>query len=100
MIRKQDLNKNWSSLNSVLVESLPENFKENEKEWLSYQWNLAVGAEIADISNVERVSRKTLHVKVKSSEWLQTLESLKQEILLKLNSGAGKQLLEQIKLTV
>lgn len=100
MIRKQDLNKNWSSLNSVLFESLPENFKQNEKEWLSYQWNLAVGAEIADISNVERVSRKTLHVKVKSSEWLQTLESIKQEILLRLNSGAGKQLLEKIKLTV
>tara|TARA_B100000029_G_scaffold356500_1_gene349304 strand:+ start:429 stop:731 length:303 start_codon:yes stop_codon:yes gene_type:complete len=100
MIRKQDLNKNWSNLHSILFKSLPENFQEDQKEWLAYHWNLAVGKEIAAISIVERVSRKTLHVKVKGSAWLQTLEVLKKEILQKLNSKAGKQLIEKIKLTV
>jgi len=100
MIRKQDLNKNWSNLSSVLFESLPKNLQEDQKEWLAYQWSLAVGKEIAAISIVERVSRKTLHVKVKSSAWLQTLEILKQKILKKINNRAGKQLIEKINLTV
>jgi len=99
MIRKQNLNKNWSNLSSVLFESLPENLQEDEKEWLAYHWSLVVGKEIAAVSVVEQISRRTLSVKVQGSEWLLALESLKKKIIEELNKRAGKQLIEKIKLT-
>ena len=99
MIRKQNLNKNWSKLSSVLFESLPENVQKDQVEWLTYHWILVVGTEIAAISVVEQISRKTLYVRVQSSQWLQVLEGLKKKIIKELNSRAGKQLIEKIKLT-
>ena len=99
MIRKQNLNKNWSKLSSVLFESFPENLQKDQEEWLTYHWSLVVGTEIAAISFVEQISRKTLYVRVQSSQWLQVLEGLKKKIIKELNSRAGKQLIEKIKLT-
>lgn len=98
MIRKQNLNKNWSDLGSVLFESLPENLQEDPKEWLAYHWSLVVGREIASISSVEKVSRKTLHVRVQGSEWVRALEGLSKKFAQELNSRTGKQLVENIKL--
>ena len=80
MIRKQNLNKNWSKLSSVLFESLPENVQKDQVEWLTYHWSLVVGTEIAAISVVEQISRKTLYVRVQSSQWLQVLEGLKKKL--------------------
>ncbi len=99
MIRKQNLNKNWSNLSSVLFESLPENLQEDEKEWLAYHWSLVVGKEIAAVSVVEQISRRTLSVKVQGYERLLALESLKKKIIEELNKRAGKQMIEKIKLT-
>tara|TARA_B100001123_G_C15222621_1_gene991897 strand:- start:1124 stop:1426 length:303 start_codon:yes stop_codon:yes gene_type:complete len=99
MIRKQKLNTNWSSLSSVLFESLPENLQEDQKEWLTYHWALVVGTQIAAVSVVEQLSRKTLYISLQDSEWLQALEGLKKKIIQELNSRAGKQLIEKIKLT-
>ena len=48
MIRKQNLNKNWSDLGSVLIDSLPEILQKDQKEWLGYQWNLVVGKKISE----------------------------------------------------
>ena len=98
MIGKQNLNKNWVNLSSVLFESLPENLQEDQKEWLAYHWSLVVGAQIAAISGVERISCKMLYVRVQGSEWLQALEGLKTKIIQELNSRAGKQLIEKIQL--
>ena len=99
MIKKQNLNKNWSKLSSVLFESLPENVQKDQVEWLTYHWGFVVGTEIAAITVVEQISRKTLYVRVQSSQWLQVLEGLKKKIIKELNSRAGKQLIEKIKLT-
>jgi predicted nucleic acid-binding Zn ribbon protein len=82
-----------------LFESLPENLQEDEKEWLAYHWSLVVGKEIAAVSVVEQISRRTLSVKVQGYEWLLALESLKKKIIEELNKRAGKQLIEKIKLT-
>ena len=98
MIRKQDLNKNWSDLNSVLTESFPISLQEDQQEWLSYHWNLVVGKEIADISCIDKLIKKTLHIRVQSEEWLPALESLKKKIIQEINSRAGKGLVENIKL--
>ena len=100
MIRKQDLNKNWSDLNSVLFESLPESLKNDQQEWLSYHWNLVVGKEIADISNIDKITQGTLYIRVQGKEWLPALESLKKKIIQEINSRAGKNLVEKIKLKI
>ena len=98
MIRKQNLNKNWSDLGSVLTESLPENLQKNQKEWWGYQWNLTVGKEISRISSIDQIAQGVLHVRVKSGEWLPVLESLKEKIICELNSRAGNQHVRKIKI--
>ncbi|MFT4578558.1 MAG: putative nucleic acid-binding Zn ribbon protein [Nitrospinales bacterium] len=100
MIRKQDLNKNWSDLSSVLFESLPESLQNDQLEWLSYHWNLVVGKEIADISSIDKITKSTLYIRVQGKEWLSALESLKKKIIQEINSRAGKNLVENIKLKV
>ena len=98
MIRKQNLNKNWSDLGSVLIDSLPEILQKDQKEWLDYQWNLVVGKEISEISFVDKIAQGTVHFRVQGSEWLPAMESLKQNCILEVNSRAGKQLVSKIKL--
>tara|TARA_Y100001960_G_scaffold221857_1_gene232106 strand:+ start:98 stop:430 length:333 start_codon:yes stop_codon:yes gene_type:complete len=98
MIRKQNLNKNWSDLGSVLIDSLPEILQKDEKEWLDYQWNLVVGKEISGICFIDKIAQGTLHIRLQSPEWLPALESLKQDFIFELNSRAGKQLVNKIKL--
>jgi len=98
MIRKQNLNKNWSDLGSILIDSLPENLQKDQKEWLGYQWNLVVGKEISRISFVDKIAQGTVHIRVQGAEWLPALESLKQNLIFELNSRAGKQLVSKIKL--
>ena len=98
MIRKQNLNKNWSDLGSVLTNSIPETFQQDQKEWWRYQWNLTVGNEISRISSIERMAQGVLYVRVKSGEWLPALESLKEKIVFQLNSRAGEQRVRKIKI--
>ena len=98
MIKKQDLNKNWSDLSSVLFESLPESLQDDQLEWLSYHWNLVVGKEIADISSIDKITKSTLHIRVQGKEWLSVLESLKKKIIQEINRRAGKNLVENVKL--
>ena len=98
MIRKQNLNKNWSDLGSILIDSLPEILQKDQKEWLGYQWNLVVGKEISGISFVHKIAQGTVHIRVQGEEWLPALESLKQDFIFELNSRAGKQLVSKIKL--
>ena len=98
MIKKQNLNKNWSDLVTVLTESLPENLEKNQIEWWGYQWDLTVGQEISRISSIDKVIQGVLHVRVKSGEWLPALESLKEKIICELNSRAGEQRVRKIKI--
>ena len=98
MIRKQNLNKNWSDLGSVLTNSIPENLQKDQKEWWDYQWSLTVGSEISRISSIDKIAQGVLYVRVKSSEWLPALESLKEKIVCELNSRAGEQRVRKIKI--
>ena len=98
MKRKQDLNKNWSDLGSVLTNSLPENLQKNQKEWWGYQWNLAAGKEISRISSIDKFVQGVLYVRVKSGEWLPVIESLKWKIIRELNCRPGKQRVRKIKI--
>jgi predicted nucleic acid-binding Zn ribbon protein len=100
MIRKKNLNKNWSDLSSVLFESLPRSLQEDQQEWLSYHWNLVVGKEIAYISNVDKIAKDTLYIRVQGTEWLPALESLKKKLIEEINSRAGKNLVKNIKFKI
>jgi len=100
MIRKQNLNKNWSDLESVLTNSIPETLQKGQKEWWGYQWNLAVGDEISKITSIDKMVQGVLHVRIKSGEWLPALESLKEKIVCELNSRAGEQRVSKIKIIV
>ena len=98
MIRKQNLNKNWSDLGSVLTNSLPETLQKDHKEWWIYQWNLTVGKEISKISSIDRMNKGDLYVRVESDEWLPVLESLKEKIVCELNSRTEEQRVRKIKI--
>jgi len=98
MIRKQNLNKNWFDLGSVLTNSIPETLQKDQKEWWGYQWSLTVGNEISRISSIDRMAQGVLYVRIKSGEWLPVLESLKGKIVCELNSRAGEQLVKKIQI--
>ena len=98
MIKKHNLNKNWSDLGSVLTNSIPETLQKDHKEWWGYQWNLTVGKEISKISSIDSMAKGVLYVRVKSGEWLPALESLKEKIVCELNSQAGEQRVRKIKI--
>ena len=70
--------------------------KDNQKEWLTYHWNLVVGKEIAGVSAVDKVTRGTLHVRVQGKEGVPVLASLKKKIMQEINSRAGEALLNSI----
>ena len=74
--------------------------KNDQQEWLSYHWNLVVGKEIADISNIDKITQGTLYIRVQGKEWLPAMESLKKKIIQEINSRAGKNLVEKIKLKI
>ena len=90
--------RNWSEIRSVLFQSLPDEIfsKENQKEWLTYHWNLVVGKEISEVSTLDKLSRGILLVWVKGKEWVPVLEPLKKKIIQEINSRAGECLLNGI----
>ena len=95
---KKSSSRNWSEIRSVLFQSLPDEVfsKENQKEWLTYHWNLVVGKEISEISTIDKVARGILHVRVDDKEWVSVLEPLKIKIMQEINSRAGESLLNSI----
>ena len=95
---KRGTSGNWSEIRSVLFQSLPDEIfsKENQKEWLTYHWNLVVGKEISEISTLDKLSRGILLVWVKGKDWVPVLEPLKKKIILEIISRAGECLLNGI----
>ncbi len=95
---KQSSSRNWSEIRSVLFQSLPDEMfsRENQKEWLTYHWNLVVGKDISGVSTIDKVAGKILHVRVEGKEWVPVLESLKIKIMQEINSRAGEPLLNSI----
>lgn len=65
-------------------------------EWAELCWALAVGKEIAAVSRVSKVAKKTLYVEVASGEWVSALEALKKKIIGEICRHAGFEGLTQI----
>jgi hypothetical protein len=89
---------NWSEIRSVLFQSLPDEMfsKKNQKEWLTYHWNLVVGKEISWISTLDKLTGGILYVRIDGEEWVSVLEPLKIKIMQDINSRAGEPLLNGI----
>ena len=78
----------WSGMKAIIPDTLrgvPSKI-DNMLEWLSLQWSLSVGEELAGITQVERDTKKTLYVLVAGEEWLSILKRMENKILSELNS--------------
>lgn len=59
-------------------------------------WEEVVGPEVAQATQPEKVSRGSLHVRVKTATWRHALLFHREEIRLKLNQRLGEDLVRQI----
>jgi len=78
----------WSGMKVIIpdiLRAVPSKI-DNMLEWLSLQWSLSVGEELAGITQVEGESKKTLYVLVVSENWLIILKKMEDKILSELNS--------------
>jgi len=82
----------WSGMDAIIPETLRSipSQRDNMLEWMSLQWSLSVGEKIAGISQVEKASKKTLHVLVDGEEWLSVLKEMERKILSNLNGRLGQ----------
>ena len=89
---------NWMNIRSVLSETLGKrDLKLDEPlDWLGYQWTLIGGKEVASISRVDRLVKKTLYVRVAGKEWFAPLKSISQKMIWEINRLAGKELLNRV----
>ena len=67
-----------------------------EKQRLQEIWSRAVGAQIAEQTSPDRLSKGALSVKVSSSVWMQQLHFLKEEIINKINQQVGTEFVKNI----
>jgi tetratricopeptide (TPR) repeat protein len=86
-------------MNSVLGESLPNNDSKDPQQslaWLDFQWRLAVGKDLASVTQVKKISTKSLFVTVSDVAWLSPLGFLREQIINTINQRAGLILLNRI----
>jgi predicted nucleic acid-binding Zn ribbon protein len=63
-------------------------------------WQEAIGPTIAENARPAAFKGKVLLVNVTSSPWMQQLQFLKQDIIRKLNSALGKEMITEIKFKI
>lgn len=63
-------------------------------------WNEAIGPTIAENARPAAFKGQVLLVHVTSSPWMQQLQFLKQDIIQKLNTALGKELVSEIKFKI
>ena len=88
----------WKTIHSVLGSSLARtDFKDNQSiHWLNFQWKLIVGKDLTAITQVKKLSSKTLFVIVSDKIWFSALESLRKKIITEINQRAGSILVTRI----
>ena len=89
----------WETMNSVLGTSLPKNDSKDPQQslaWYDFQWRLTVGKDLASVTQVKKISTKSLFVTVSDGAWLSALDSLREQIINTINQRAGLVLLNRI----
>lgn len=79
-----------------LVDGLGIKKKLHEYDAVVY-WENAVGTQIAKMTTATRVTQGTLFVQVKTSTWRNELTLRKKEIITKLNTFIGSEIVKDIK---
>jgi tetratricopeptide (TPR) repeat protein len=65
-------------------------------EELTFHWNLIVGRDLAAVTQLEKISEKTLFVRVHGKEWLGPLASLKAKIIREIKRQTKRKTLTRI----
>ncbi|MGV7220964.1 MAG: DciA family protein [Nitrospinales bacterium] len=92
----------WSGMKVIIPDTLrgvPSQV-DNMLEWLSLQWSLSVGEELAGITQIDRESKKTLYVLVKDEGWLSVLKRMEDKILPEINGRLENDRFSRIKFRV
>ena len=98
MARRRERQANLQRLGSVLPGILKKHniAFDAEEDRLLEVWQKAVGKRIAAQTRPDRLRRNTLFVKVSSPAWMQQLHTLKTEIIEKINTLLGKELVKDV----
>ena len=80
MVDKKRNWNHWTKMKNLVPESLKHISpnRDNITKWLSLQWDVTVGEEIARVSKVEKVRAQTLYLLVSGKEWLPVLKALEE----------------------
>jgi len=73
---------------------------DSEEQRLLEIWNRAVGLQISAHTRPEKLKRNTLFVKVSSSVWMHQLHILKSDIIEKINTLLGKELVKNVHFSI
>jgi hypothetical protein len=89
----------WETMQSVLGKSLPKNDSKDPQQllaWYEFQWRITVGKDLACVTQVKKISSKSLFVEVLDKAWFSALDSLREQIINTINKHAGSVLLNRI----
>ena len=97
-MRKKSAHANLQKLGNILQGILKkQNITiDSEEQRLLVIWNSAVGLQISAHTRPEKLKRNTLFVKVSSSVWMHQLHILKSDIIEKINTLLGKELVKNV----
>ena len=89
MVDKKGNWNHWTKMEDLVPESLKHISpnRDNITNWLSFQWDVTVGEEIARVSRVEKIRAQTLYILVSGKEWLPVLKGLEDRVLKRLNEN-------------
>jgi len=88
----------WETIRSVLGKSVAQ-IDPNDSQslaWYDFQWKLAVGKDLASVTQVKKFSSKSLFVTVSDRVWFSALDSLREKIINTINQRAGSVLVNRI----
>ena len=94
----QTKRKGWTSIRSVLGGSLtrPDSEDPQSLAWYDFQWKLIVGEDLTAVTQVNKLSAKSLFVTVSDKKWFPALKSFRKKIIAEINQSAGSVLISRI----
>ncbi|WP_207680000.1 DUF721 domain-containing protein [Desulfonema magnum] len=101
-MKPRENTKEFTHIGSIINNTL-KSYRSKSDEELGQVWKLwnnAVGDVIAKDAQPAAFKGKLLLVHVSSSAWIQQLQFLKKDMIIKLNNALGKHLIEDIKFKV
>ncbi len=64
--------------------------------WYDFQWKLIVGEDLTAVTQVNKLSAKSLFVTVSDKKWFPALKSFRKKIIAEINQSAGSVLISRI----